>query len=295
MTALSREESKAQFPEGVEVQRYSYDDPASIVEAMRGQEFLVISLPGGGANRVNPEIALVRAAAEAGVPYVMPNAFAPDCMNEKMLADMLVGAPLLEARREIESLGVSSWVALSCGFWWEWSLLGRGEERFGCGLGPRTMTFFDDGEEIITSSTWDQCGRAVAALVSLPRYPADELDTTTTTLERWANKPVYISSFRVNQKDMFACMKRVTGTTDADWKIEHISSQERYTNAQEALRKGIRRGFSEQMYTRIFFPTGEGDHARLGLANEALGLPEEDIDQVTRDGLQLLEQGLLTY
>lgn len=168
-----------------------------------------------------------------------------------------------------------------------------GASRFGCGIEGRTMTFFDDGQEKITTSTWDQCGRAVAALLSLKWYPEDENDKDL-AIDRWANTSVNIASFRVSQKDMFESVKRVTGTTDSDWKIEHVSSDERY---QEALRKmstGDLAGFTEQMYTRIFFPTGEGDQTK-NLANKALELPEEDIDESTREGMRLDKLGLLTF
>ncbi|EJD47329.1 hypothetical protein AURDEDRAFT_62364, partial [Auricularia subglabra TFB-10046 SS5] len=114
-------------------------------------------------------------------------------------------------------------------------------------------------------------------------------------LDHWANKCVYIASFRVNQKDMFEVVKRVSGTADADWKVAHVKSAERYQEAKELMLKGDHHAFSRLLYTRIFFPTGEGDHSRHGLANEVLALPKGDIDESTKEGYRLLEQGRLTY
>ena len=148
----------------------NYDDQASIVNALKGQQFLIITLAVAAPKDTMSK--LVRAAAEAGVPYIMPNVFSPDPQNEPMLTQTLVGIPYFNSRREIESLGVSSWVALGCGFWYEWSLIGGAGDRFGCAIEKREMTFFDDGEEKITTSTWDQCGRAMAAFLSRsPRRP----------------------------------------------------------------------------------------------------------------------------
>ncbi|KAJ7061027.1 hypothetical protein C8F01DRAFT_1141649, partial [Mycena amicta] len=241
----------------------------------------------------NAESKLINAAATAGVPYVMPNAYGPDPMNEAMTTQILVGKAFVAAKAQIEKLGVSSWIALACGFWYEWSLVGQGQDRFGIDLTNRTAIFFDDGEEKITTSTWDQCGRGLAGLLSLKRLPEDENDKAP-ALDNWANKAVYISSFRVNQKDMFESAKRVTGTSDKDWKIEYVNSEKRFKEGVEAMMKGDRMGFSRQLYTRIFFPTGEGDHSRHGLANEALGLPEENIDESTKEGLRLLPTGVLS-
>lgn len=280
------------MPDGVHRAEVDYDDEATLVRALAGQQFLIITM--AAMVKGNPEQALIRAAAKAGVPYVMPNSYTCDALNESLGEQQHISAPFRAARAEVEQLGVSSWVALGTGFWYEWSLVGQGEHRFGCGIEGRTMTFFDEGEEKITTSTWDQCGRAVAGLLSLKWYPEDESDKEP-AVDNWANNVVYIASFRVSQKDMFDSVKRVTGTADSDWKIEHVSSQERYQEALNKMGKGDMMGFSEQMYTRIFFPTGEGDHTKHGLANKALGLPEEDIDESTREGLRLDKLGMLAY
>lgn len=270
-----------------------YDDQSTLVAALRGQDFLVITLS-ARLTGTDSELRLVRAAAEADVPYIMPNAYGPDALNNKMMVDMFGGNPFLRVREEVEKLGVSSWVTLGTGFWYEWSLCGQGQYRFGCSIENRTMTFFDDGEVKITTSTWDQCGRGLAGLLSLKVYPEDEADKSP-AVDNWANNAAYISSFRVNQRDMFESIKRVTGTTDTDWKIEHVDSEQRYKAAQEKLKNGDFTGFSEQMYTRIFFPSGEGDDTKRGLANKALGLPEENIDESAKEGLRLNKTGILSY
>lgn len=313
MTAITRQASTARFPDGVQVRRYTPGDHASLVEALRGQEFLVLTLPAGGAaDKDGLEVALVRAAAEAGVSYVMPNVYGPDPLNEAMMADVHLGAAA--AKREVERLrettgtGGLQWVMLATGFWYEWSLVGHGAVRFGCDLARRTMTFFDDGEAVITTSTWDQCGRALAALLALSwlreSSSSSHDDKGVAVLDDWADRAVYISSFRVRQKDLFASALRVTGTAADDWTVRHEDSQERFARAQARMTGGDDvdaaarlAAFSTQLYTRIFFPTGEGDHATRqgGLANAALGLPAEDMDAATREGLRLEALGKLSY
>ena len=125
-----------------------------------------------------------------------------------------------------------------------------------------------------------QCGRGLAALLSLPVLPQDAEDKSV-TLSRFFNGTAYISSFDVSQKDMFESVKRVTGTSDGDWAISHESAADRTAAGQELMAKGDRRGFGMIMYTRVMDARGDGD-ASAKSDNAALGLPREDLDEWTR-------------
>jgi hypothetical protein len=82
---------------------------------------------------------------------------------------------------------------------------------------------------------------------------------------------------------MLASLQRVTGTSESDWTIIKQSVTERYSQGQVELGKGDRVGFVKMMYSRIFFPDGNGNfEKRRGLANAALGLPKEDLDEATK-------------
>lgn len=132
-----------------------------------------------------------------------------------------------------------------------------------------------------------QCGRAVASFLSLKLLPQDEGDKTP-SIDNWANGVFYASSFLVSQKDMFESAKRVTGTTDADWTISREDSGERYRKAILDLQKGDAKGFVRLLYTRVFFPNGDGDYeSRKGLQNDVLGLPAENLDEATREAIDL--------
>lgn len=195
-----------------------------------------------------------------------------------------------DARDEIESLGVSKWIALSCGFWYEFSLGGT-EDRYGFDFHNRSLVLFDDGNTKINTSTWAQCGRAVASFLSLKLLPEDEGDKSP-AIDKWANGAFYASSFLVSQRDMFESAKRVTGTTDADWTISHEDSGERYKKAVQDLQKGDMKGFVRLLYTRVFFPNGDGDYeSSRGLQNDVLGLPKEDLDEATKEAIHLALSG----
>lgn len=193
---------------------------------------------------------------------------------------------------QCETLGVSKWVALACGFWYEFSLGGTAE-RYGFDFKERSVTFFDDGTTKINTSTVAQCGRALAALLSLKLLPEDE-DDRDPAISRWDNDVVYVSSFHVSQRDMFESAKRVTGTTDADWTIAYEDAEKRYKRGIEDMQKGDLKGFVRLMYSRVFFPNGGGSYEDTkGLQNGVLGLPQEDLDEATAEGIRRGLAGVL--
>lgn len=58
---------------------------------------------------------------------------------------------------------------------------------------------------------------------------------------------------------------------------------------------GDRNGFVRLLYTRVFYPNGGGDYeTSKGLQNEILGLPEEDLDEATREAIRLALNGELS-
>jgi len=71
VTAITRHDSTAALPPGIKTTKVNYDDPATLVAALQGQDALIITM-----NTQAPpdtQSKLLRAAAEAGVPWVLPN------------------------------------------------------------------------------------------------------------------------------------------------------------------------------------------------------------------------------
>ncbi|KAK9446455.1 uncharacterized protein V1518DRAFT_424005 [Limtongia smithiae] len=289
VTAITRTESTAIMPAGVQVAKVDYSDPASLVAALQGQDALVITMSG----RAPPDsdAKLITAAADAGVKWVLPNEFAPDMADEVLGNEMHIGAPKRQHRELIEKLGKSSYVAVSCGFWYEWSLALT--VAYGFDFGKRTVTMFDDGETKICTTTWPQLGLAVAKLLSLKIEP-DGPDDKEPCLEMFRDKFMYMTSFVISQRDMFESVLRVTGTSEADWTITYVPSLERYNNSV-AVMATDRTAFVRQMCTRLFFQDDRGNTEKTrGLSNKLLGLPrDEDLDKFTKLAIerqQMLEK-----
>lgn len=235
------------------------------------------------------ETKLIEAAAAANVPWVIPNEYGGDPTNVELVKDSFMGEARRKHRNHIEKLGKSSWIALICSFWYEFSLAGQ-PVRYGFDFKNRTVTFFDDGNTRINTSTWPQCGRAIANLLSLKVLPDDENDKSP-CLANFRNNFVYISSFNVSQRDMLDSVMRVTGTSEKDWKVDHEDVKERYKKGLEEFKKGNLWGFAQLLYSRMFFPDGSGNYeAKKGLHNDILGLPKEDFDEYTKIAVQMAEQ-----
>jgi hypothetical protein len=276
ITILTRPESSSTFPSGTKVLKVDYSSPSSITTALQSIDFLIITLAVTAPADLHPRI--VNAAAAAGVKYIMPNYFgyALSSSTSHRTPD-----PILDSfERSVTDVRVAGlkFIALACGFWYEWSL-GMGSQWYGFDIANRRVTFYDDGKKKINTSTWGLCGDAVAAIL--------EGD-----VEVWADRAVHVSSFLVSQRDMLDSLNRVLGTEDADWEIEYQDTKGRVEEGMRELQEGNRLGFAKAMYAKTFYKDGRGDfETELGLDNGKLGLKEETLDEATRRTVMLVEKG----
>lgn len=107
---------------------------------------------------------------------------------------------------------------------------------YGIDISARKAVFYDDGETKINTSTWELCGKAVAAILGLE---IKELE------QNYANKGVYVSSFRVSQREMLDSVHRVLGTEDKDWEIRFETTRQRYEDGMREMEDGDQRGFAK--------------------------------------------------
>ena len=280
VTAITRPDSTSKLPDGVHMKKVDYENPQTIVEALKGQDALILTL---NVMALGQEEKIIQAAADAQVPWVLPNEWSPDSAHEGLVKDVSVFQSAPKMRERIKELGKSSYIAVTTGFWYEWSL--AIPAAFGIDTLEKTATLFDEGETPMTVSTWPQVGRAVAALLSLPIKP--EGGDKERCLERFRNGHVYVGSFTVSQKDMLDSALRVTGTKMNDWKITQEPAEQRYKDGLEAMKKGEHIGFAKMMYTRVFFADDSGNfEKRIGTANKILDLPEEHLDEATKAAVE---------
>ena len=286
VTAITRSDSKSALPSGVQVARVDYNDYSSVVSALNGHDMLIITIAVAAQSQQEQ---LIRAAAEANIPWILPNEWGFDTANEAMINDLGMGERIMPTRNLITQLGKSSYILVSTGFWYEWSL--SFPDAFGFDFEKKTVTIFDDGHNRTTVSSWPQVGRAIAALLSLKVKP-DGPDDTNPCLEQFKNKMIYPMSFYVTQKEALESVLRVTKTAPKDWTITKEPAKQRFESAMQELRKGSSAAFVRAMYTRAFFPDEPTDIERWrgGSHNSMLGLQEESIDQYTKVGIERVEE-----
>lgn len=287
ITAISRTDSKSSIPAGIKIATADYSSHDSLVAAMKGQDALIITLSIFAPRETQP--ALIRAAADAGVPWVLPNHWGTDVEDPAVRRDVPAFEASYGARAQIMELGKSAMLDVACGFWYEWSL--AIPASYGFDFANKTVTFFDHGTTKISTSTWPQVGRAVAALMSLPIMPED--GNKERCLEHFKNSTVYVNSFTISQQDMFDSVLRVTGEKAEDWKITREPARERYAAAAKALKEGTdKTAFAKMMYTRVFYDDGNGNfEVNRGLANEILGLQKDDLDEATKRAIKRATEG----
>ncbi|KAF2196427.1 NAD(P)-binding protein [Delitschia confertaspora ATCC 74209] len=284
ITAITREGSPNKPVPGVEIKAVNYDDPSTLVAALKGQDALIITM--SVLAPPDQHAKLVDAAAAANVPWVLPNEYGTDASDKEVDADIQLGIQNRANRAHIEKLGKSSWVGIQCSFWYEYSLAIPG---YGFNITDRTVTWYDDGKKRISTTTWPQVGRAIAAVLGLKVLPEDENDTSL-TLSHYRNKSLYVSSFELTQRDMFESLKRVTGTTDADWNISSVDVKEYFKKHKEAVMNGGPRiHYGLMLYSRYFFPEVKGVLLEGKKDNERLGLPVEDLDEWTGVAVKMAE------
>lgn len=91
ITAITRVDSQNKLPEGVIVKKVDYNKLDTLIEALRGQDALVITLSGGAPKESQTQ--LINAAGTAGVQWILPNEWSPDTANEAIVKDVFVFQP----------------------------------------------------------------------------------------------------------------------------------------------------------------------------------------------------------
>ncbi|KAG9964697.1 NAD(P)-binding protein, partial [Aureobasidium melanogenum] len=263
ITALTRKGNNISLPSSINVLEVDYDSIESLASALTGQDLLMITLAVDAPRHIHPN--LVSAAAAAGVKYVIPNAYGFDFTNPAINADIPVGEMAQGYFKQIESKGMIHF-SLVCGFWYEWSL--GIPWCYGIDILHRKAIFYDDGNTKMNTSTWENCGRAIAALLSLSEQE----------LEKYKNRSL------------------VLGTGDQDWDISFENTKDRYQKGIKDMQNGDRTGFGRAMYARVFYPDGSGDYeSSKGLDNEDLKLPQEDLDEATKRTVEMVNSGWNPY
>lgn len=267
ITAVQREESTSHYPDSVIVKKGSFNDESFLVSALFGQDVLVLIVP-----IPNMDIGdlFIQAAAKAGVPYILPTEFgvdSPEFVNEHSMM-----APKVRRRQQIEHLSVSSWIAVITNFWLDPNIQSG---LWGIDVKGRRAEIFRGANARVSTSTLSRSAEAIAALLSL-----GDRD-----LAQYKNKSYYVSSFELSQRDIFAGVKRMTGTKDKDWCVTEKDADEIVRDCEIKIKSGD--AFSEwyRLFVLFFQGINGSNYEGKSVNFREHGLPREDLDTIVKKAI----------
>ena len=138
---------------------------------------------------------------------------------------------------------------------------------YGFDLANKKATLYDHGAAKFEATTLSTVGSAIASILSKP--------------EKYQNQYLYISSFTTSQAEILAALKKASGTND--WAVEEKSAKVWEDEARAKEQKGDVAGTYELIFATMFQEGKGGEFAGKGLENAALGLPDEDLETVTKE------------
>jgi uncharacterized protein YbjT (DUF2867 family) len=264
ITVIQRSESTSEFPREVVVKKGSFTDESFLVETLEGQDVLLVIVP-----IPNMELGglFIRAAAKAGVPYILPTEFGVDTPKVENEHSMM--GPKIARRRLIEELGVSSWIAVIVNFWLDANVKSG---LWGVDVKGRKAEILKGADAKISTTTVSRSGEAIAVLLSLPEAE----------LAQYRNKSYYYSSFELSQRDIFEAIKRATGTKDIDWEITEKDAAQVIQECDLKIRNGD--GYAEwyRLFVKFFQGMQGSNYEDKSVDLREYGLPNENLDEVIK-------------
>ncbi|TVY76252.1 Isoflavone reductase-like protein IRL [Fusarium oxysporum f. sp. cubense] len=276
ITAIQRPEAASTFPVGITVKKGNLRDEAFLTEVLKGQDVLVLMPP--LAQLVELQEPAIRAAANAGVPYILPSEFGPDPFAVQLVEENELLIAKKRIRDLIESIGISSWISIAVGPW-----LDAGLNQGLWGIEPKTRkaTIWRGADAKVNTATISHTAEAVAAVLSLPEAE----------LAKYKNKAVYTPSFHLTQREILDAVQRATGTTDADWDIKTRDVNEVAREYEDKISQGDGVAPFVKFFITHFLEGHGGDfnhkvHSTELEKLEQLGLHKEDLVQAIKVALQ---------
>ncbi|KAI0132555.1 hypothetical protein BJ170DRAFT_252980 [Xylariales sp. AK1849] len=264
VSAITRSDSKSDFPSSVKVHRGSYDDESFLADALAGQDILILALSFAAYEASRP---LIQAAAKSGVSYIVPCEFGSDATNGPLNEEIQLMNAKKPYRDLIEELRVSSWIGVTNNPWFDFCMR---VGYLGVDVKNRKATILDSGRVKANFSTLDRVGQSLAALLSLPED----------ALAKHKNDWVYFSSFLVSQREILESALKATGTKEEDWEITSGSTLDIRNSAKAEVAKGNHMAGARALFALMFSDGFGGNYSDKVVDYKELGLqPEESLDE----------------
>lgn len=281
ITVIFRPESQSTFPSDVRVKKGPFDDQEFLISALKDIDFLVLQLPIAG---LDLQEGFIRAAAKAGVPWILPTEFGSDPDATQLHGPFPFLTRKKQRRDLIEELGVSSWVAVVTNPWYDFCFEGG---EWGIDVLGRKATLWDGGNYPMNTTTLVRAGEATAELLAFPDAE----------LSRFRNGVFRVTSFHVTQKEILDSVLRATGTSERDWSVARPAADEadkeferRLSDKPDGDTHPDYEAFAHRFMLTHMLPGFGGDFNDKVEDLTKLGLEKEDFNEITKRVVQSLEK-----
>jgi hypothetical protein len=242
---------------------------ASLAAALKNQD-AVVSLLGSGALGGGAQLALIDAAAAAGVRRFIPSEFGHNTGSDAVVSLVPIFGGKRSFVERLRSHSPLTWTAVITGLFFDWGVA-RGTI---VDLKNGKASVWDDGDVPFSTTNLPLIGRTLVKILTDPAAYADS-----------ENKYVYLASHTATQNEVIAAAEKATGKK---FEITKIDGAQRVAEGKEKLAKGdlvgIRYLISGVAFTRIN-GAALADYRELGIFNEKHGVKdvslEEDLVKIT--------------
>lgn len=163
ITAIQRPQASSTFPSEVIVKKGDLENEAFLADVFKGQDAIVLMPP--LSHIISVQKPAVRAAAKAGVHWILPSEFGPDPFASKLIEENILLKNKKEIRDLIDELGVSSWISIAVGPWLD---AGLAAGFWGIEPKARKATLWRGADAKTSTATVAHTGKVVATVLSLP-------------------------------------------------------------------------------------------------------------------------------
>ncbi|KAJ3548192.1 hypothetical protein NM208_g1122 [Fusarium decemcellulare] len=266
VTAITRNESQAKFPDSIAVRRADLSSVESVKDAISGQDAIVSTsaTAGTGTQKV-----IIDATIAAKIERFIPSEFG---IESRKYRDTKIGRLLASKVQNSDYLielaskhDWFSWTGLSTGLFFELPLKSGGAF---VDVKNRKFTLVDSGNEPYSTSPLAFIGDAVAAILKKPKETA--------------NQYLNVAGILTTQNELLKAVEEVTGNK---FEVSHVTGAELEKIADEKIAKHDYSAFG-QYIQQFLFADGAG-HALTAenSSNELLGLENEDVKAAVRRAL----------
>jgi uncharacterized protein YbjT (DUF2867 family) len=218
LTVLTRDSTKATFPEGTKVIEVDYDSLDSLTAALQGQDAVVATV---GSLAIPSQDLLIDAAVAAGVKRFLPSEF-----GSNLAVPSVRNLPVFRTKVIIEDklIALANEGKISYTFVYNSAFLDWGiNNGLFFDFAKSEVTIWDDGNSEFSTTTLSSAGDAVVGVLSHPEETQDRI--------------VYVQSTSLTQNKFLQLAKEANPSKE--WTVKHAKIDDVTAQSDAKVAQGI--------------------------------------------------------